>query len=169
MSAVVLVSILGASVLNLVFPSEILFPAVLFSIVVALSLSRGFVKALPTVIAIGLVADVAILGRIGLLAAFSAGIAYSVSFFSRRFVVGHGFMTHVFAGLLIGAGAFLFSVASPLLDASGPSSPARAFATATWSRIPMFLAAGVLSFAVFVAVLRRFEEWLSYLEAPSLF
>ncbi|MEI7749596.1 MAG: hypothetical protein WCJ25_01185 [Candidatus Moraniibacteriota bacterium] len=168
LSAVVFVSLFGASILNLVSPSEILFPAVLFSIAVALSLSRGFVKALPAIVVIGLVADVATLGRIGLLAAFSVGLAYATSFFSRRFVVGHGLMTHIFSGLLIGAGVALFLTVSTLFTTAGSWNFSRTFADVSWGNTSVVFVVGIVSFALVSASVRRFEEWRSYLETPGL-
>ncbi|NTW30167.1 MAG: hypothetical protein HGA33_02735, partial [Candidatus Moranbacteria bacterium] len=67
---VVLLALFGASVLDVAYPAvPVLFPIVLFSVAVSLSLTRGFMRALPAVIAIGLVCDIASLGRLGLLAA----------------------------------------------------------------------------------------------------
>jgi hypothetical protein len=166
-SAIILVSLIGASVLNVAFTSDILFPSLLFSIVVSLSLSKGFVKAMPAVIIIGLVADIATFDRIGLLAAFSVGLAYSAGFFSRRFVVGHGFMTHLFAGFLIGFGTILFSIVA--FSFGIPGALSRTVAGFSFGIVPMALILGVVSFSIVEAVLRRFENWLSYLDAPNVF
>ncbi len=161
--AVVALSVLGASVLNLTFSSPLLFPVVLFSIAVSLSLSRGFVRALPVVVGIGLTADIATLGRIGLLAAFSAGVAYVAGFISRRFTVEHGLMMHVFAGFLVGAGALWFLAVSSWFDGSN------LFPTISWGRAVPAIGMGIVLFTVVSAILSRFEQWLSYFDSPNAF
>jgi len=160
---VVILSLIGASVLNTAFSSPILFPVMLFSVAVSLSLSRGFVRALPAVVMIGLTADVATLGRIGLSAAFSVGLAYAAGFFSRRFAVEHGLMLHVFAGFLVGMGALAFLFVASWLD--GPSS----LPVVPWGNMPEAFVSGVVSFYIVSVLLHRFEEWLSYLDSPNAF
>jgi hypothetical protein len=164
---VVFLALLGASVFNVAFVTPLLFPIVLFSVAVSLSLTRGFVRALPAVIVIGLVCDVASLGRIGILAAFCAGLTYTVSFFSRRFSVEHGLSMHLFAGMVVGAGALAFLYMAPWFDGT-PQWPVSG-SEIHWGMIMGSFAAGILSFPVISAVLRRFEEWLSYFDFPNAF
>jgi hypothetical protein len=164
---VVLLALLGVSVFNVAFATSLPFPIALFSVAVSLSLTRGFVRALPAVIVIGLVCDIASLGRIGVLAAFCAGLTYTVSFFSRRFAVEHGLSMHLFAGFIVGAGALVFLFVAPWFD--GASDWRLSGSGVRWGTIPVAFASGMLSFPVVSAVLRRFEDWLSYFESQNAF
>ncbi|NTV55611.1 MAG: hypothetical protein HGA16_03875 [Candidatus Moranbacteria bacterium] len=165
---VVLLALFGASVLDVAYPAvPVLFPIVLFSVAVSLSLTRGFMRALPAVIAIGLVCDIASLGRLGLLAAFCAGLAYTVSFLSRRFAVEHGLMMHLFAGVIVGAGSLGFLIAAPWLDGNPISG--RTLGSVSWVTVPVTFGIGILMFPIISVVLRRVEDWLAYFDSPNAF
>lgn len=165
---VVLLALFGASVLNVAYPDvPMLFPIVLFSVAVSLSLTHGFMRALPAVIVIGLVCDIASLGRLGLLAAFCAGLAYTVSFLSRRFAVEHGIMMHLSAGLIVGGGVLGFLIAAPWFD--GNAVFGREPGIMSWGTVAVTFGIGILMFPIISTVLHRTEEWLAYLDSPSVF
>jgi hypothetical protein len=165
---VVLLALFGVSVLDVAYPAvPVLFPILLFSVAVSLSLTRGFMRALPAVIAIGFVCDIASLGRLGLLAAFCAGLAYTVSFLSRRFAVEHGLMMHLFAGVIVGAGSLGFLIATPWFD--GNPITGRTLGSVSWMTVPATFGAGIVLFPIASIVLRRFEEWLAYFDSPNAF
>ncbi len=166
MTAVVLLSVSGVSFLNTAFPSVPWFPAIVFSLSIALSLSDGFMRSLPSVILIGLVADIAMLGRIGVLSAFCAGLAYAASFFSRRFAVEHGVMSHAFSGFLVGSGIFLFPVASLLIADPGGWRESVSLMSGTSAAASILV--GTIAFVVVSPLARRFREWLSYFDTPRL-
>lgn len=163
---VALVALFGVSFLNVSFPVPSLFPVLLFAIAVSLSLSEGFVRALLPIITIGLVADIASLGKVGLLAAFCVGLAYTVSFFSRRFAVEHGIMMHVFAGIVVGFGAVVFLIVSAWFYGTSVSGMADPFFR---SYIPTALVAGVVTVPIVSVLMRRLNGWLSYFESPHAF
>lgn len=165
---VVLLALFGVSVLDVAYPAvPVLFPILLFSVAVSLSLTRGFMRALPAVIAIGLVSDIASLGRLGLLAAFCAGLAYTVSFLSRRFAVEHGLMMHLFAGVIVGAGSLGFLTVAPWFD--GNPIFGRTLGNVSWVTVSVTFGAGILLFPIVSIILRRIEEWLAYFDSPNAF
>lgn len=163
---VAFLALFGVSVLDIALPTPFLFPVVLFSVAVSLSLTRGFVGALPSVVMIGLVCDVAALGRLGLSSAFCAGLAYTVGFLSRRFAVEHGFMMHLFAGLVVGAGTLVFLTVSPWFDGVAPG---RMLDGVGWGSVPLTFGAGLLVFPLVSTSMRRLEDWLSYFDSPNAF
>ncbi|HWQ60518.1 MAG TPA: hypothetical protein VN420_05250 [Candidatus Fimivivens sp.] len=164
---VIALVLMGVSILNVSSFSRILFPIVLFSIAVSLSFSRGFIRAMPSVITIGLVADVAALGRIGLLSALSVGLAYTASFFSRRFAIEHGFMMHVSAGILVGVGAVAFICMASII--SDPASWVGILTGLRFGPVTFSIASGIVVYSFVSAVMRRVETWLSYLEPHHSF
>lgn len=110
--ALSLIGLSAGSFLSMAFPGHIVFPILIFSFSIALALSRGFLESLPAVVLLGILADIATLGRIGLLSGFAVGLAYTASFFSRRFVVEHSALAGVFSGLLSGFAVIVFPVFS---------------------------------------------------------
>ncbi|NTW89341.1 MAG: hypothetical protein HGB37_00280 [Candidatus Moranbacteria bacterium] len=164
---VVLLALFGASVLNVAYPDvPMLFPIVLFCVAVSLSLTHGFMRALPAVIVIGLVCDIASLGRLGLLAAFCAGLAYTVSFLSRRFAVEHGIMMHLSAGVIVGGGALGFLMVAPWFDGNAFG---REPGIISWGTVAVTFGIGILMFPIISVVLRRVEDWLAYFDSPNAF
>lgn len=100
------------SAFNLFFPIVVFFPVPVFSIAVALALSRGFLPALPWAVFFGSISDLSVLGRLGMLAVVCVGLVYTVSFFSRRFVVEHKAATGVFSSLLVAVAALSYPFAA---------------------------------------------------------
>lgn len=162
-----ILGVVSGSVLSIVFPGSAVFPVFIFAIAIALALSRGFLESLPAVVVLGLFADFATLGRVGVLSGFAVGLAYTASFFSRRFVVEHTALTIVFSGLLSGIAAIFFPLFSDVLlhgagaflgRLSGGFSVAHALALAV---------SGVVAFALASVLLRRYDELVSRIDPGS--
>lgn len=135
-------------------PSLIMFPVLFFAFSIALSLSRGFSAALPLAIGLGLLGDIATLGRVGFLSAFMVGLVYTASFFSRRFVGEHSLMTALFSGLLTGIVGFLYPFFSGILlhFKFSPSG------YASVSSFLLVVAGGVIVFPIVAYLLRLFDR-----------
>lgn len=113
--ALATIGLVAGSALPIAFPGSGISSAFVFAFAISLALSRGFLAALPAVIALGIFADIATLGRIGVLSGFAVGLAYTASFFSRRFVVEHIALTTGFSGLLSGLAAASLPIFSDVL------------------------------------------------------
>lgn len=159
----------GASAFAVVAPSVSVFPVFFFAFAVALSLSRGFFEAFPAGIVIGLLVDVATLGRIGIGSAFIAGLIYTASFFSRRFVVEHGAMTNLFSGMLVGATAFVYPFFVGFLTDGATFFRQWEFMTLlSWGNILFAFGGGILLFPVATFLLRSFDERTAHLGAADI-
>lgn len=159
----------GSSALSVFAPSLSSFPVFFFALAVALALSRGFFEAFPTALVAGLLVDVSTLGRIGLGSAFIVGLAYTASFFSRRFVVEHGVMTYLFSGLLVGAVAFAYPFfAGALLDGRDFFGGGGAWALFSWGNALFAFGGGVVLFPAAAWLLRVFDERTAYLDSQNI-
>lgn len=166
--SLVFLLVFGSSVLSVFAPSLSVFPVFFFALAVALALSRGFFEAFPTALAAGLLVDISTLGRIGLGSAFVVGLAYTASFFSRRFVVEHGIMTNIFSGLLVGAIAFIYPFFAGLLI-DGPSFFWRgARGLFSGGNIAFAFGGGILLFPIAARLLRMFDERTAYLDSRNI-
>lgn len=163
------IGFLAGSVLSVIFSGSIVFPTFVFAFAIAFALSRGFLDALPAVIALGLFADVATLGRVGMLSGFSVGLAYTASFFSRRFVVEHSALTAVFSGSLAGFSAILFPVFSDGLLYGSVAALDR-LSDVLSVRLPVIsVVSGVVFFALAVVAIRKHDELVSRMDPGSTF
>lgn len=167
--SLILLLAFGSSALSVFAPSLSLFPVFFFALAVALALSRGFFEAFPTALAAGLLVDISTLGRIGLASAFIVGLAYTASFFSRRFVVEHGVMTHLFSGMLVGAVAFIYPFfAGALIDGLTFFRDGGASALFSWGNIAFAFGGGIILFPVAAWLLRAFDERTAYLDSQNI-
>jgi hypothetical protein len=167
--AIVMIGVLSGSVLPTVFPGSSAVPVFVFSFAVALALSRGFLGSLPAVIALGLFADIATLGRIGILSGFAVGTAYTAGFFSRRFVVEHAALAVVFSGILSGFSAMVFPVFSDMLlygAGAALSGPTEIFSI---TRASLLIMSGIACFLFATVSIRKYDELVSRLDpGPTL-
>lgn len=162
------VGLLSGSVLSVMFPGSAVFPVLVFSFAIALTLSRGFLGSLTAVIMLGLSADLATLGRVGVLSGFSVGIAYTVSFFSRRFVVEHGALTAVFSGIFSGVSAILFPVFSDMLLYGVGAAFDRIPEVVSIGRVLSFGAVGVAFFVLATALIRKYDDVVAHIDPGSM-
>jgi hypothetical protein len=162
-----ILGVVSGSVLSIMFPGSAVFPVLIFSIAIALALSRGFLESLPAVVALGLFADFATLGRVGMLSGFAVGLAYTASFFSRRFVVEHSALTIIFSGLLSGIAAIFFPVFSDVLLHGTRDFLGRSAGTFSAVHIAALVVSGVVAFALALVLLRRYDEFVSRIDPGS--
>ncbi|NTW45686.1 MAG: hypothetical protein HGB18_01355 [Candidatus Moranbacteria bacterium] len=166
----VIVSILfvvtGGSFLSIAFRSPSWFPFALCAVATSLSLSNGFAKALPVVVALGILADIAIAGRIGVLAFFMVGSAYAAGFFSRRFAVERGIGLYVFAGSVTGLTVAFFRLFSSVFFGM---SPAAASIPGGWTTMIASVFGGIVVFPVVSVGLRRLSEWIAYFDPAGTY
>lgn len=162
-----ILGIVSGSVLSIVFPGSAVFPVLIFALAIALALSRGFLESLPAVVALGLFADFATLGRVGVLSGFAVGLAYTASFFSRRFVVEHTVFTVIFSGFLSGVAAIFFPMFSDvLLHGTGDFFGRLAYGFSVASMLALVIS-GVVAFALASILLRRYDELVSRIDPGS--
>lgn len=162
------IGFLSGSVFSLLFPGSTVFPTFVFAFAIALSLSRGFLEAFPAVVAIGLFADAATLGRVGVLSGFGVGLAYTASFFSRRFAVEHSALTTVFSGLLAGIATVFFSVFSGLLLYGSIGADQVFQALFSWHPI-VSIVSGIIFSAFAIVSIRKYDELISRMDPGATF
>lgn len=163
------VGLVSGSILSVIFPWFPIFPVFVFAFAIAISLTRGFLAGLPLIVALGLVADVATLGRIGLLSGFSVGLAYTASFFSKRFIVEHSALALFFSGLLSGVAAVCFPVFSDVFLFGFGTFVERLSDAFSFSRLFVSTVVGVGSFSVAVISVRKLDEWLLRVDPHAVF
>jgi hypothetical protein len=162
-----ILGIVSGSVLSISFPGSAIFPVFIFAFAIALALSRGFLESLPAVVALGLFADLATLGRVGVLSGFAVGLAYTASFFSRRFIVEHAAFTIIFSGLLSGVAAIFFPVFSGVLLHETGGFLIRLTDIFSIASAVALVVSGVVAFALASILLRRYDELISRIDPGS--
>jgi len=158
--ALAVIGCVSGSVFPLLFSGPEASLALVFAFAVVLALSRGFIGGLPAVIALGLFADLAMLGRVGILSGFAVGLAYTASFFSRRFVIEHSALTTVSAGLLVGVSALLFPVFSDVLLLGPKTFFSGLSEVVSIGRMVFSVIAGAVFFLLATTLLRKYEEFM---------
>ncbi len=163
------IGFLAGSVLSIVFSGSTIFPTFVFSFAIAFALSRGFLDALPAIVALGLFADIATLGRIGVLSGFAVGLAYTASFFSRRFVVEHSALASVFSGSLAGLAAVFFPVFSDGLLYGSAAALDRLSGLSSVRLSVVSVVSGIIFFGLAAVAIRKYDELASRMDPGSTF
>jgi len=156
--ALLFLVLFGGSFLPAFSGSALLSVVLFLSFPVALSLLIGFRRAWPVAVSAGLLADFAMLGTPGLLAAFSVMSAYVAGFSSRRVVTEHGIVLFVSGGVFVSCATFAFRTVSGLFGAG--------FSPDTVSVMRVFLI-GAVTFPILFVSLRRFLLFADALEPPK--
>lgn len=138
-----------------------MFPIFFFAFSIALSLSRGFSSAFPIALSLGILGDMATLGRIGFLSAFMVGLVYTASFFSRRFVGEHSVMTSLFSGFLAGVVAFFY----PFLSGAILHFSFSSYDYISALSFALVIAGGMVVFPIVAFLLRLFDRQTTHLSA----
>ncbi len=157
----VFLSLLQVSFFNVLFPSISQVPFILFSFSIAVTLLLGFDRAVPLVIALGALVDLFMSGRLGTWVFYAVGIAYTASFFSRRFLFEHRVLLVIFSAALSGMiGLFSLLFSQMIFSDSGwLESIALTF---SWNRIVSFFAFGVVFFLWVSPLVAAFENRIRY-------
>ena len=112
-SIVIIAVLLQVSFLNLALPKNLTIDFLLL-VVLAWVIVASFEKIWPWIVALGIFADLAMFERVGVNVIFFIGLAYAISFFSRRFLIERrlaGFLVIVLFVIV----AFLFLDAGRLI------------------------------------------------------
>lgn len=159
-------ALLQVSFFNVLFPSVSSIPFLLFSFAISVTLLLGFDQAIAQVIALGVFVDLFESGHLGMWVFYAVGIAYTASFFSRRFLFEHRILLVVFSAALSGAMG-LFSVLFSqvvLSDAGLFESVAR---TLSWHRAFFFFGFGMVFFLGVSPLVAAFENRMRYGELDA--
>lgn len=159
--------IVSGSVVAILFPGAAIFPVFVFSFAIALALSRGFLESLPAMVVFGLSADLATLGRVGVLSGVAVGLAYTASFFSRRFIVEHAALTAVFSGFLAFAAAVFFPTFSDVVVNGIGGLLDRTADDFSFFRMLVLFVSGIISFVFASFLIRQYDELILRIDPGS--
>ena len=162
----VVLALLQASFFNMLFPSLGPVPLILFSSAMAMTITLGFDRAVVPVIVFGLLSDIFSSDRIGVGVFFAVGIAYTASFFSRRYLFDHRLLLTVFATVLSGTAGIVFLVVTPAVFA-GAALASGIGHILSWQRVSELYLTSMVLFLLVSFLVESFERRMSYSEAGA--
>ncbi len=155
--ALLLFVLFGTSFLPFLSDASMPYVVAELALSVSLSLLLGFRLALPVVISLGFLSDLALLGVPGVLSAFSVLVAYAAGFFSRRVALDHGLLFGLLGGIAISLSTITFRFAAiPFGGNFHPDS----------SGILLPFAYGIILFPLVFLAVRRFLSFVDAFDVP---
>ncbi len=159
-------ALLQASFFNMLFPSIGPVPLILFSAAMVFTIMLGFDRAVVPVIALGLLSDIFSSDRLGIGVFFAIGVAYTASFFSRRYLFDHRLLLTLFAILLSGAAGMVFLVVTSAVFA-GADTMVGIGHVLSWQRTAKLFLLSAPLFLLVSTLIESFERRMSYSEAGA--
>lgn len=162
----VFLSLLQVSFFNVLLPSASSIPFLLFSFAIAATLLLGFDQSISSVIVLGSLVDLFMSGHLGTWVFYAVGIAYTASFFSRRFLFEHRVLLVLFSAALSGM-IGLFSILFSQMIFSDAGWLESIVLTFSWNRIVLFFAFGMIFFLGVSPFVAAFENRMRYGELSA--